>query len=320
LSFGQNAPSTVNQSRQEMKKEEQTLKIIQSISELRRLLYLPKPAHPLVSVIHLTELHNAPKISSERVVYPFYQVCLKKNYEGKVRYGQHYYDFDEGVLSFISPGQVLSTEGVAAEGWVLLIHPDFLHGYPLGKTIRQYGFFSYELSEALFVSEQEEQVIEAILANIETEYNRNIDAHSQNIIVTQIELLLHYAERFYNRQFLTRKKINNDLLSKLEELLADYFNSDQAINLGFPTVEYIASQLNLSPHYLSDLLRNTTGQNAQQHIQNKLIEKAKEILSTTTLSVSEIAYQLGFKYPQSFNKLFKSKTNLSPLQFRQSFN
>jgi AraC-like DNA-binding protein len=303
-----------------MKKEEQTVHIIESICELHRVLNLPKPQHPLVSIIHLDEVAASFEMVNEKVIYPFYQVCMKKNYAGKVRYGQNYYDFDEGILSFISPGQLLSTDTIATEGWVLLIHPDFLHGYSLSKTIKQYGFFSYELSEGLFVSDKEQQLIETILANIEGEYRANIDGHSQDIIVTQIELLLQYANRFYNRQFFTRKKVNNDLLSKLETRLTAYFDSDQPLNDGLPTVDYIAGQLNVSPHYLSDLLRSMTGQNAQQHIQAKLIDKAKEILSTTTFSVGEVAYQLGFKYPQSFNKLFKSKTKLSPRQFRQSFN
>ncbi|GAB4023620.1 helix-turn-helix domain-containing protein [Spirosoma koreense] len=301
-----------------MKKEKNSILVIESIGQLHRLLQLPKPAHPLVSVIRFDQISVATEI--EKAIYPFYQVCLKKNYAGKLKYGQNYYDFDEGVLSLIAPGQLLSTDTVAAEGWVLVIHPDFLQGYSLSKTIRQYGFFSYDLSEALFLSEKEQQLIEGLLATIEAEYHASIDRHSQDIIVTQIELLLHYASRFYNRQFITRKKVNNDLLTRFEALLLTYFNTDQALNDGLPTVDYVAGQLNVSPHYLSDLLRNTTGQNTQQHIQNKLVEKAKEILSTTTLSVGEIAYQLGFKYPQSFNKLFKSKTSLSPLQFRQSFN
>lgn len=304
-----------------MKKEENTVRMVHSISELHRLLELPPPQHPLITVLHLEKL-TASDIppTPEKVNYPFYQVCMKKNFTGKLKYGQHYYDFDEGVLSFIAPGQILSAETAATEGWVLILHPDLLQGFPLGKTIKEYGFFSYELSEALFVSDKEQQVLETILANIEQEYSANIDAHSQSIIITQIELLLNYATRFYNRQFITRKKVNNDLLTKLEGLLSHYFNSGQALTQGLPTVEWMAGELHLSPHYLSDLLRNATGQNAQQHIQNKLIEKAKEILSTTTLSVGEIAYQLGFQYPQSFNKLFKNKTSFSPLQFRESFN
>jgi AraC family transcriptional regulator, transcriptional activator of pobA len=303
-----------------MRKEEQNIRTIGSISELHHLLQLPKPEHPLVSIIHLDKVAEAAHTETAMIMYPFYQVCMKKNYPGKLRYGQNYYDFDEGVLSFISPGQLLASEAAATEGWVLLIHPDFLHGHALSRTIRQYSFFSYELTEALFVSDKEQQLIETMLANIEAEYRSNIDKHSQDIIITQIELLLQYVNRFYERQFITRKKVNNDLLTRLEVLLTRYFEDDLALNNGLPTVEYVAGELNVSPHYLSDLLRNMTGQNAQQHIQNKVIEKAKEILSTTTLSVGEIAYQLGFKYSQSFNKMFKSKTSLSPLQFRQSFN
>ncbi|WP_288428228.1 helix-turn-helix transcriptional regulator [uncultured Spirosoma sp.] len=303
-----------------MKKDEPAIRTVQSISELHRLLHLPKPVHPLVSLIHLNQLDASVQSASGQVIYPFYQVCMKKNYAGGLRYGQNRYDFDEGILSFIAPGQLLSAETAATEGWVLMIHPDFLQGYPLARTIRQYGFFGYELTEALFVSDREEQVIDGLLANIEAEYQANLDRHSQDIIVTQIELLLHYADRFYSRQFLTRKPVNNDLLTRLETLLTGYFTSEQGLTMGLPTVDYVAGQLNVSPHYLSDMLRSLTGQSAQQHIQQQLIEKAKTMLSTTTLSVGEIAYQLGFTYPQSFNRLFKSKTNLSPLQFRQSFN
>ncbi len=295
------------------------IRSVQSLGELHRLLNLPKPQHPLISVLHLNQITQTPQPDPEKVMYPFYQICLKRNYNGKLRYGQNYYDFDEGVLSFISPNQVLSTEGVATDGWVLVIHPDFLHGYPLAKSLRKYGFFSYELSEALFVSEKEQTIIESILNNIEVEYQSSIDAHSQNIIVSQLELLLQYADRFYQRQFITRKKVNTDLLTKLEDILNRHFMDDQSLKEGIPTVEWLATQLNLSSHYLSDLLRNATGLNAQQHIQLKVIEMAKVLLSTTNLSVAEVAYQLGFRYPQSFHKLFKSKTSVSPLQFRESF-
>lgn len=296
------------------------IRAVQSLGELHRLLNLPKPQHPLISVIHLNQVSPPSQHEPEKVIYPFYQVCLKRNYNGKLRYGQNYYDFDEGVLSFISPNQVLSNEGVATDGWVLLIHPDFLHGYPLAKALRNYGFFSYELTEALFVSEKEQAIIETILANIETEYQSPIDAHSQAIIISQLELLLHYADRFYQRQFITRRKINTDLLTKLESILNHYFEDTQTLHEGLPTVEWLAGELNLSSHYLSDMLRNSTGLNAQQHIQLKIIERAQLLLSTTNLSVAEVAYQLGFRYPQSFHKLFKSKTSVSPLQFRESFN
>jgi AraC family transcriptional regulator, transcriptional activator of pobA len=205
-------------------------------------------------------------------------------------------------------------------GWILLIHPDFLWNTPLAKAIKQYEYFNYSANEALFLSEKEEVIIGHIIQNIQQEYHSNIDKFSQGIIISQIETLLNYADRFYQRQFITRKVTNHKTLDRLEETLSDYFNSGNSLSKGLPTVQYIASTLNISPSYLNGLLKALTGHSTQQYIQNKLIEKAKEKLSTTTLSVSEIAYELGFEHPQSFSKLFKIKTKLSPLQFRQSFN
>jgi len=206
------------------------------------------------------------------------------------------------------------------KGYTLLVHPDFIRNYPLGKNIKNFGFFSYAANEALHLSDKEKSVILNIFKNIEDELQSPIDDFSQDVIIAQIELILNYSNRFYKRQFITRKSANSDLLSKLEMLLNDYFNKETALMKGLPTVQYLADELHISPHYLSDMLRTLTGQNAQQHIHHQLIEKAKEILSASKLSVAEIAYQLGFEHPQSFNKLFKRKTNLSPLQFRQSFN
>ncbi len=201
---------------------------------------------------------------------------------------------------------------------MLLIHPDFLWDMPLAKAIKKYEYFGYSVNEALFLSEKEEDIITGILQYIQQEYHENIDKFSQQIIVSQIEVLLSYADRFYNRQFITRKIANHQVLDRLEALLHEHFNGN-ANWKGLPTVQHIAMQLNLSPDYLSTLLKVTTGLNTQQHIHEKLIDKAKEKLATTPLSVSEIAYELGFEHPQSFSKLFKSKTNLSPLRFRQSF-
>lgn len=257
------------------------------------------------------------------IIYNFYSVCIKKNFTGKLKYGQNYYDFDEGVMTFFSPGQVISTvtpEDMAMNGWWLVIHPDFIQSYALAKNIKEYGYFTYAVNEALHLSDKEEAMMTMLIEQIEQEYRSTIDHYSQDVIVSQIELLLNYANRFYNRQFITRKNASHDLLTKLEDILSDYFDHEQVQEMGLPTVHYLAEKLNVSPTYLSDLLRKLTGQSAQQHIHNKLIDKAKEILTTTSLSVSEIAYQLGFEYPQSFNKLFKSKTNVSPLEFRQSFN
>ncbi len=297
--------------------------IINSISELHRLLGLPKPKHPMVSVFSLKNIANSEIALLDNFTINFYCIAIKKNFTGKMKYGQHYYDFDEGVMSFISPNQLLShiqTDDTPSEGISLLFHPDFLVGYDLAKKIKNYGFFSYQLTEALHLSEQEETSIENILKSIETEYQSNIDNFSHDVIIAQIELLLQYSNRFYNRQFITRKIANDDILIRLENLLSDYFNSGKILKSGLPTVQYISEQLHTSPNYLSDMLRTITGKTTQQHLHIKLIEKAKELLTTTSMSVNEIAYQLGFEYPQSFNKLFKNKTKVSPLEYRQSFN
>jgi len=202
----------------------------------------------------------------------------------------------------------------------LLFHPDFIRNYPLGKKIREYGFFSYSVAEALYLSEKEKEIIIGIFKNIERELNSAIDHFSQEVIISQIELLLSYSKRFYNRQFITRRTGSNDLLTRFEELLVEHFDTEKALVTGLPTVQQFADQLNVSPYYLSDMLRTLTGQNTQQHIHNRLIEKAKEILSTTNISIAEVAYKLGFEYPQSFNKIFKRKTKMSPIEFRRSLN
>lgn len=259
-------------------------------------------------------------------VLNFYKISYKPKRTGKLKYGQGYYDFDEGGLLFAAPNQVIGNhnEGGEATGtcslYTVLIHPDFLLGHSLAKKIRQYGFFSYSSNEALHLSEGEREIIISIFEMIESELNSRIDDFSQDVVVSQLELLLNYANRFYKRQFITRKAASNDLLQKLEDILSEYFNKDRSSSHGTPTVQYLADRLNISPSYLSDMLRVLTGKNAQQHIHDKLIEKAKEMLSTTRLSVSEIAYELGFEHSQSFSKLFKIKTRLSPLEFRQSFN
>jgi len=254
-------------------------------------------------------------------VFDFYKISFKVNLRGKIRYGQSYYDFDDGGLLFTSPNQVLATtDDTEYTGYSLLIHPDFLRNYPLGKNIKNYGFFSYSANEALHLSEKEKQIVLGIFANIEEELQSPIDDFSQDVIIAQMELLLSYGNRFYKRQFITRKAVNNDLLTRFESMLGDYFARETALSEGLPTVHYLAEALNVSPRYLSDMLRSLTGLNAQQHIHEKLIEKAKEILSVSNLTVAEVAYRLGFEHPQSFNKLFKKKTNLSPLEFRQTFN
>ncbi|TDX12840.1 helix-turn-helix domain-containing protein [Flavobacterium sp. S87F.05.LMB.W.Kidney.N] len=296
---------------------------INSVSELHKLMRLPKPKHPLVSLISYNDVQYDAIDNSIKAILNFYTVSIKHNADCKFNYGQNYYDFDEGVLAFMEPGQIASgtqNGNRSADGWLLVFHPDLIRNYPIGKNIKNYGFFSYAINEALHLSESEEAMLGEIFKNIEKEYNHSIDQFSQDVMVSQIELLLNYSNRFYNRQFITRKTASSDLLTKMEILLDEYFESRKILETGLPTVHFFAEKLNLSPNYLSDMLRTITGQSTQQHIHNKLIEKAKAALSTTNLSVSEIAYQLGFEHPQSFSKLFKTKMNVTPLEYRASFN
>jgi AraC family transcriptional regulator, transcriptional activator of pobA len=241
----------------------------------------------------------------------------------KYKYGQQDYDFNDGVMFFMSPNQVIGfqikEQLTAPSGWILLIHPDFLWNTSLAKTIKQYEYFGYSINEALFLSEKEEAILNNIIQNIQHEYHSNIDKFSKQIIISQIDSLLNYSDRFYHRQFITREKANHQIYDRLDKLLVDYFNNENLLEKGLPTVQYISERLNISPSYLRGLLKLLTGQSTQQHIHTKLIEKAKEKLSTTDLSISEIAYELGFEHSQSFSKLFKSKNGVSPLQFRQSF-
>ncbi|MBC7615007.1 MAG: AraC family transcriptional regulator [Pedobacter sp.] len=303
-----------------MKIEKKTIKVINSVSELHRLMSLPKPLHPLITLINHNDITTISEAKNESLILNFYNISIKKSFQGQMKYGKNYYDFDEGTMSFVSPNQVIAVdqdENRNKDGWSLMFHPDLIRNYALGKTIKKYGFFSYEANEALHLSEKEENKIENLIRNIEQEYQANTDVYSQDVIVSNLELLLNYCNRFYNRQFVTRKMVNTDLLTRFEIILASYF--DEKTEMGLPTVNGLARELNLSAGYLSDMLRTVTGQNTQQHIHNKLVESAKNILTTTNLTVSEIAYQLGFEYPQSFNKLFKSKTKLSPLEYRKSF-
>lgn len=295
---------------------------IQSISELHRLFGLPKPHHPLISVIDFEHL----KFDNNKIwtsfFYDFYCVACKKGATGKFRYGQGNYDFDEGVMGFTKPGQIFSVTNVYDEpvsGYMLVFKPDLIRHYKLGKVIGSYGFFSYSTSEALHLSEKEDKIMMNLMYQMQDELKNNIDHYSQDLIVSHIELLLQYAQRFHNRQFLTRSAVNNDLVAKMEELIDTYLKSDATLS-GLPTVNFFAEKLNVSPNYLSDLLKNVTGKNAQTHIQESVIDRAKELLSTTNLSVKEIAYDLGFDYPQSFSTMFKKKTQLTPLQYRAGFN
>ena len=270
------------------------VKRIKTVSEYHRSRGLSKPLHPLISLIDYRSIIHSSETNNVNWVFDFFLVALKKNIDGKFRYGQQNYDFDEGTMFFIAPGQVfrieINTELPDRSGWMLLFHPDFLLGTPLAKSIKNYQFFGYSAREALFLSEQEETIVLDIVQNIKREYQTNIDRFSQQIILSQVEVLLNYADRFYNRQFLTRKVTNHKVLEKFEALLDQYFK-DKAQQNGLPTVNYLSEQLNLSSDYLTSLLKVTTGLSSQQHIHEKLIEKAKEKLSTTNLSVSQIAYE-----------------------------
>jgi AraC-like DNA-binding protein len=295
---------------------------IKTITEFHVYRELPKPEHPLISVINFEKIKYLREDEPRHHINDFYSVALKRNFRGKLKYGQQEYDFDEGVMFCMAPGQVYSIESdpeLQHRGWLLLIHPDFLWNTPLAQKIKQYEYFGYSVNEALHLSDKEEQLIIGILQNIEQEYRSNIDKFSADVIISQLELFFTYAERFYHRQFITRKIANHKILAGLEAILDDYFGNEALTRKGLPTVQYIAETLNVSPGYLSGLLKVLTGQSTQQHIHDKLIEKAKEKLSTTALTVSEIAYELGFEHPQSFSKLFKTKAKQSPLEFRQSF-
>ena len=299
---------------------------LKTISDLHRFNNISPPEHPLISLIDYSKIDPTPENNELKWVQQFYTISIKRNVNGKYRYGQQTYDFDEGLMTFFSPEQVISvllTEEDRTShpsGWILAFHPNFLFGTSLARNIKKYSFLNYSVREALFLSEKEENVVNGILQNIKTEYQANIDQFSQQIIISQLELLLNYSERFYQRQFLTRKIFNHQILDKLEQLLEDHFNLGDIEDNGLPTVQGIAQKLNLTPDYLSSLLKSLTGQTTQQHIHHKLIERAKVKLSTTNLSVSEIAFGLGFEHPQSFSKLFKSKTKQTPIDFRSSFN
>ncbi|GAB3283668.1 helix-turn-helix domain-containing protein [Larkinella harenae] len=306
-----------------MSKTENSPKKMETLADAHRAFGLLKPQHPLVSLINGTYTQVEAASIPHFHVLGFYKIAYKPKLGGNLKYGQSYYDFDEGGLLFASPGQVIGSHdneiSVCSE-YTLLIHPDFFLGYSIAKTIKQYGFFSYSTKETLHLSEDERITIFEIFKMIDKELASRIDDFSQDVVISQIELLLNYANRFYKRQFITRKAVNHNLLQKLEEIMDQYFTAQTPINQGLPTVGFLAEQVNVSPSYLSDMLRSLIGQNAQQYIHDKLIEAAKEKLSTTDLTVSEVAFELGFEHSQSFSKLFKTKTNLSPLAFRRSFN
>jgi AraC-like DNA-binding protein len=298
-----------------------SLLTINSISELHKLIGCPPPKHPAVSFIPFSQMNIPESVTDfEGANVNFYIISLKMA-KGKMRYGRNYYDFEEGSLLFTSPNQVLYPDHLLDdfqndEGWSLVFHPDLLYESDLGNKMNDFSFFSYDTTEALHLSEDEKVKIKNCINNIVEEYNQNIDQHSQSLILNNLELLLNYCTRFYDRQFYTRTKQNKDVVSKIEVLLKHYFNSEKPGSLGLPTVKYCAQEVHLSPNYLSDLLKKETGKNTKEHIDYYLVEKAKKLLLGSQLNINEIAYHLGFESPKSFSKLFKKKIGSTPTEYR----
>lgn len=273
--------------------------------------------HPLISIV---DLSKADKRHNARINFGFYAVFLKEIKCGDLKYGCNYYDYEEGTLVFVAPGQVLGIENngeyYQPHGTVLVFHPDLIRGTSLGRHIADYTFFSYEVHEALHLSETERRVITDCFNKIKLELGHAIDKHSKTLVVSNIELLLNYCVRFYDRQFITRDSIHKGILQKFEDLLNEYFQSDKPQAIGLPSVSYCADQLALSPNYFGDLIKKETGKSAQEHIQLKLMDIAKEKIFDRNKSVSEIAYELGFKYPQHFTRVFKQRVGHSPNEYR----
>ncbi|MEO1260796.1 MAG: helix-turn-helix domain-containing protein [Bacteroidota bacterium] len=293
---------------------------IATISDMHNVFGLSKPKHPLVSVIRFKNAQIKSEFHHLRCSFGMYCITQKNETDGSMKYGRNSYDFQEGCMLFIKPGQVLSYDGhqSSAEdpGWALLFHPDLIRKSELGKSIDDYSFFSYDITEALHLSNEEKLSLNEIIIKIEKEYQHKIDRHSQTLIISNIELLLNYCTRYYDRQFYTRENLNKDILTKFENLLKTYYLNEHQLNLGIPSVSYCGKELNLSPKYLSDLLKKETGKNAKGHIDDFLINKAKNRLLGSIESVSEIGFALGFEYAQHFSTMFKSKTGMSPREYR----
>ncbi len=295
---------------------------INTISELHQAFDYKKPSHPLITVMDLHEVLIPERALNKKIATPFYSISLKSKIAQPFKYGRNYFDFSEGVLLGIAPNQILEVDETSAkgdmEGWALYFHPDLIRGYELMHKISDFGFFSYETNEALHLSEKEKRTLSEIIYKISEEYESNIDEFSQDVLVTNIELLFNYIKRFYSRQFLTRKSQNTTIVSQFNRLLKDYLDSDET--MGLPTVHYFAEHLYLSDSYLSDLLKKETGQSAQDLIHIYVLDKAKNALLNTQKSISEIAFELGFEYPQYFSRLFKKKIGQTPKEYRSSMN
>lgn len=298
-----------------------TILNIETITRAHEAMGLASPKHPLVTVVMPRDFKVTEGLHGVKIVPSFYQVMFKKGSCGVLNYGRNSYDYEDGTLIFTSPGQSMEVQSdsgdteLVHEGWTLAFHPDILRNSSLAAKIEEYNFFHYEVHEALHLSDEERQTIEELRDKIIREYSQNLDRHSQKLIVANIELLLDYCLRFYDRQFITRTNLNSDFISKFERILKGYYTSDLEVQ-GLPTVHFCAQQLNLSANYLSDLLKKETGKTAQEHIHLFILDKAKTKLRNGSESISEIAYSLGFEYPQHFSNLFKAKTGFSPRAYR----
>lgn len=292
---------------------------IKSISEVHSLFGLAKPLHPLITVIK-----DWPKIDfnfgDTKMVSDLYLLGMKGNVKGSFKYGRNTYDYEEGTLAFMAPNQVAQFDNENSEmdenGWNILFHPDLIRKSELGKTIKNYSFFNYELSEALHVSDKEKEMLTELVQRIQIELEQNIDKHSQELVIVNLESILKYCSRYYDRQFYTRTNLNKDFIVRFEEFLENHFNSEDLVEKGIPSVTECGKALNMSGSYLSDLLKLETGRSAKDHIHTYIIEKAKTLLLSSEFSVGEVAFDLGFEYAQHFSKLFKSKTGVSPIEFR----
>ncbi|MEY4203837.1 MAG: hypothetical protein RL013_1540 [Bacteroidota bacterium] len=294
--------------------------VLKNISDLSALFQQEKPRHPLITVIDFT-VTDEKQLAGSSISAGFYSVMFKNYCSNRVKYGREYYDFQEGSLLCVAPGQVITLDNefdhqVKKEGWGVFFHPDLLRGSSLQQINRQYRFFSYATNEALHLSDKEKSNLRDCVARLRSEIAENTDNHSQTLIVSNLELLLNYCRRYYDRQFITRKSANSSLLAQFEGELDAWFRSGEKSGGGLPSVKLLAEKLHVSPNYLGDLLKKETGMNTQDHIHAYLIEEAKNLLVGTDLSVRAMAYTLGFEYPQYFSRLFKSKTGMTPSEFR----
>lgn len=293
---------------------------LQNISDLQSLFNLGKSSHPLVTILDFSKVTEKVE-QNTRIRTDFYSVMFKNYCKNNIKYGRRAIDFQDGNLICIAPNQLIEIDNEIEDredkmGWGLFFHPDLIRATSLNDSIKSYTFFNYEMSEALHLSDKEKNILYACIQKIESELNENIDDYSQHIIVSNIELLLNYCSRFYGRQLITRSQSNKSIITQIENILLSYFADVSLIDQGLPTVKYLANRVNLSPSYLSDVLKKETGKNAQEHIHFYLIEEAKNYLVNSENNISEIAYKLGFEYPQYFNKLFKQKTGVTPMEYR----